>query len=112
MRKGADAPGQTIVFFPQWRLSGLSLAFLCSRETREVGFGHFYVVVRCHRVASALDEVGSSNDVGDAVVAEPGVAASEFELYSLDRQNFPEHVLITHQSTLSSTIPSFVSLDR
>jgi len=50
--------------------------------------------------------------VGDASVAEPDNAVPEFELYSSDRQNFAQVVLITHQSTLSSTIPSFISLDR
>jgi len=50
--------------------------------------------------------------VGDAGVAEPDDAVPEFELYSDDRRNFAQVVLITHQSTLSSTIPSFISLDR
>lgn len=48
----------------------------------------------------------------NAGVAEPDVTASEFEPYSGDRQNFSWAAVITHQSTLSSTIPPFVSLDR
>ena len=50
--------------------------------------------------------------VRDASVAEPDDAVAEFELYSGDRQNFMQVGLITHRSTLSSTIPSFISLDR
>lgn len=49
---------------------------------------------------------------GDASVAEADVAVSEFKPYFGDRQNLAQTFLITHQPSLSSTIPSFVSLDR